>query len=352
MVYNFEMAEALRQWVRGLSSGEFGKLDAWESGVLEFEGLGAAGEVGAAFAGREALKDAVRKRARGQPDFSPLPIGAAGGGIRTGGPGAPRISPEDIPEILRPQPGTVRQRKPGAEPELELPPLEDVDIGREAPGSRRPPAIPDPTIRERAAAGARAVGERISAGARAAGEAAGNVQDVVNRLRNARNAAIIGTGAVTAVIGGILGAGGIVKEILPDGTVIGSLPGVDQDIRVPTRTPSHAPVIPLRGITDATPMGLPLPPLPSGFGTGMPSAAPVIPPRGITEAPRYRTPRHGRWDGVKFGIAARQAAANTGVITGTVKPMGNGLNAARQLAAQQEKRRMHLVEPVAAGGLV
>ena len=322
----------LAQFIRGLTPSEFGKLESWESGILDLESIGggeaalaaaseAAGPLAAAFTAKEMLKEAIRKRARGHPDFSPIP------GSAQAGPGPVLI---DIPEFKEPDPDvgarrrtrtgpptfTISDPQPPSVPEvrLDLPPLEDVDITRVAPGSRPEPAEPQPSLGDRArAAGATAagaVGAAAGAAAASAADRAGAAAAAARaNPRNVAGIAAVGAGGITAIISGVVSAGGVVKGVLEDGTVVARLPGDTEDRQIKSE-----------GLSPASQF--------SPVGTG------GVPPQGMTgmgPARRYRTPRHGRWSYVPFVIAAYGAASQTGV-----GPANSGLTAARALAASQQ----------------
>lgn len=220
--------------------------------------------------------------------------------LRLSDPRSPAIGEEEkdpAPDITGRGGGEPPTRRFGFDDPLPPPrPLTDVEAGlRDVPlgdiptsGSTPGEAGDQPSVRARAASAAASAGELISSGAARTAEVAGNVSEVIRRLTNARNAAIVGSAAVTSVVGAIIGMGGTVKAIKPDGSVVAKFPGKSEDVTIPSAPRPTAAPPQFR---------------PGSMGTGM----------GMKGAMRkYRTPRRGMWSWSPFVIAANQAAANTG----------------------------------------
>lgn len=327
-----EMPAEIVGFVRGLGSSEFAKASQWAEGDAALAELGPVGIVIAGFEAKDMLKDAIRARARGVPEFQPLPglAGARDAGAFGAGVGPVLLDPIEIPEGKEPDPDAgLRRRKPTSPrrfttqpvdpPDFSLP-LSDVEIGRVAPGSRPVPVVPTPSVGERVSAGiVGAAGTAGAAAGRAARGAAGvaaQARSAANRLRNSRNATIVGAGATTALIGSVIAAGGEVTSIFGDGTAVIKFPGRDPQI------------VPIPGIASGTPTGSAL-----GFGgaTGLGGAqlgGPSAQVRG-----KYRTPRHGRWNMVEFNRFARAAAGATGASPSPISGRDAALAAATHPSA-------------------
>ena len=328
------MAAEIARFVRGLGSSEFAKASQWAEGDAALAELGPVGIVIAGFEAKDMLKDAIRARARGVPKFQPLPglAGAADAGAFGAGVGPVSLDPIEIeiPEGKEPDPDAgLRRRKPTTgprrfttqpvdPPDFSLP-LSDVEIGRVAPGSRPVPVVPTPSVGERVSAGivgaAGAAGAAAGRAARGAVDVAAQARSAANRLRNSRNAAIVGAGATTALIGSVIAAGGEVTSIYGDGTA---------EIKFPGRDPQ---IVPIPGIASGTPTGSAL-----GFGGARLGGAQLGGPSAQVRG-KYRTPRHGRWNMVEFNRFARAAAGATGASPSPISGRDAALAAATHPSA-------------------
>jgi hypothetical protein len=151
--------------------------------------------------------------------------------------------------------------------------LQDVDISE-------PSAAAEPSAKP-------SLGSRVRATMGDAANRAQRVADAINRLRNARNAAIIGGAGVTAVIGRIIGYGWTPTRVDPDGTVIAELPD-GTEVSIPSGGTSS--------------MG--------GMGAGIPQGG--VGAQSELPEKKYRTPRKGRWNGIAFKRFTDMAAMQTG----------------------------------------
>lgn len=354
------LASSLEKAVGRLGSFDFGKAAAWEEAGGLLENLpGALLELKNRH-GIQRLKDAIRRRRQRAEDeaaalrdfgrggdIDPILIGglsqaeaaargmAAGeeaketepllpststtgirrrGVTRTGRPSFTQDDPAaDLARIRRGLAG-ARGALPDDPATLEGGGFEDVPLD-EPPPEESPE---EPSIIVKAAGAAGAAAGRVASAAK-------TVADVTARVRNARNAAIIGSAGVTAVIGRIIGFGWDVEEVLPDGTVIAKKPDGTQ---VPFPPGSAFPGSSQGQVFDVGATG-------------------QIPKR------KYRTPRKGRWNAAEFSRYARAAALNTGYVGLSASTSGKDL--AMQAALNQATRKastMPVADPRKTRGLL